>query len=120
MVEQADPSSSFLLCPRLAGDKLVEDGEGSTEKTPARTRTTYAEKCSRYGYVSAERRGKRKCNVDHSGYWKCCDRSVDGGPRSSQQRLGSVDSRYQTGLGRGRGRACPLVQRCACRSRSGP
>jgi hypothetical protein len=68
MVEQADPSSSFLLCPRLADGKLVEDGEGSTEKTPARTRTTYAEKGSRC--VSAERRGKRKCNVDRNGYWR--------------------------------------------------
>jgi hypothetical protein len=68
MVEQADPSSSFLLCPRLADGKLVEDGEGSTEKTPARTRTTYAEKGSRC--VSAERRGKRKCNVGRNGYWR--------------------------------------------------
>ena len=118
MVEQADPSSSFLLCPRLADGKLVEDGEGSTEKTPARTRTTYAETCSRY--VSAEQREKRKCNVGHNGYWKYCDRSVDGGRRSSQQRQGSVDSRYQTGLGLGRGRACPLDQRYACRRRSGP
>ena len=98
MVEQADPSSSFPLCPRLADDKLVGDEEGSTEKTPARTRTTYAEKCSRY--VSAEQRGKRKCNVGHNGYWKYCDRLADGGRRSSQQRLGSVDSRYQTGRGR--------------------
>jgi hypothetical protein len=81
MVEQADPSSSFLLCPRLADDKLVEDGEGSTEKSPAWTRITYAEKGSRY--VSAERREKWKCNVDRNGYWKYCDRSVvarvDGG-----------------------------------------
>jgi hypothetical protein len=118
MVEQADPSSSFLLCPRLADDTLVEDGEGSTEKTPARTRTTYAEKGSRY--VSAERREKRKCNVGRNGYWKYCDRSVDGGRRSIQQRRGSVDSRCQTGHSRRRGQACPPVQRCAFRSRSGP
>ncbi|SRR6266478_7479897 len=98
MVEQADPSSSFLLCPRLADDKLVEDGEGSTEKTPARTRTTYAEKGSRY--VSAERRERRKCNVGHNGYWKYCARLADGGRRSSPQRLGNVDSRYRTGRAR--------------------
>lgn len=98
MAEQADPSSSFLLCPRLADGKLVEDGEGSTETTPARTRTTYAEKGSRY--VSAEQRERRKCSVDHNGYWIYCDRLADGGRRSSQQRQGSVDSRSRTGLGR--------------------
>ena len=47
------------------------DGEGSTEKTPARTRMTYAEKGSR---VSAEQKEKWKGNVDHDEDWKYCDR----------------------------------------------
>src|SRR5258707_15238376 len=96
MVEQADPSSSFLLCPRLADDgKLVEYGEGSTEKTPARTRTTYAEKGSSYG--SAERREKRRCKVDQNGYWRRCDRLVDDGHRPVPPMMGSVDSRNHRG-----------------------
>jgi hypothetical protein len=71
MEEEAAPSSSFLVhppCPRADDDKLMEDGEGSTAKTPARTRTTYDAKGSRD--VSAEQREKWKCNVDHYGDWK--------------------------------------------------
>jgi hypothetical protein len=79
MVEQADPSSSLLLCPRS-----VDDGK--------------AEKSSRY--VSAERREKQMCKVDQNGYWRCCDRLVDDGHRSSPPMMVSVDSRYQTGRDR--------------------